>query len=91
MKTIALESLAAFTILTFCENLAELGCPMKEEPDMWFRNLTDEEQINIGSKLLDIIERNEAYDKEYRKMHQDAKRKIEGKKRKSITLKRTKK
>ena len=40
MKTIELENLAADTILYFCENLAELGCPRDAEPDMWFRELS---------------------------------------------------
>ena len=57
MKTIALEELVAGTILDFCENAAELGCPRKEEVDMWFRYLSSEEQIKVASKLIDIVER----------------------------------
>lgn len=58
MKEVAIEDLITTTILTFCENLAELGCPREAEPDMWFRNLSDEEQYDISSKMLDIQERN---------------------------------
>lgn len=57
MKTIELEKLVAFTVLTFCENLAELGCPRNTEPDMWFRNLSDKRKEEVGSKMLDIISR----------------------------------
>jgi hypothetical protein len=58
MKTIALEGLIADTILWFCENLAELGCPKNEkESDLWYRYLSPKEQSKVASKLLDIIER----------------------------------
>jgi len=57
MKKIALEELVASTILNFCENAAELGCPKDKEVDMWFRYLSPEEQVKVGGKLLDIIER----------------------------------
>jgi hypothetical protein len=57
METIAIEEIYASVILNFCENLAELGCPRDAEPDMWFRELSAEEQINIASKLIDIVER----------------------------------
>ena len=57
MKTIAMENLVADTILYFCENLAELGCPKDAEPDMWFRELSGEERYKVGEKLLEIIER----------------------------------
>lgn len=58
MKTVALEDLVAETILYFCENLAELGCPQKEKnPDMWFRYLSPKEQRKVAEKLIDIIER----------------------------------
>jgi len=47
-------------ILTFCENLAELGCPKDEkDPDMWFRNLDDEQQNKVVRKLIDINKRND--------------------------------
>ena len=57
MKTIELENLISDTILLFLENLAELGCPKDVEPDMWFRELSDEERYKVGEKLLEIIER----------------------------------
>jgi len=57
ITTIAIESLVAETILSFCENLAELGCPIKSEPDMWFRYLSPEEQFEVAEKLLFITER----------------------------------
>jgi hypothetical protein len=58
MKTIELEELVASTILDFCENLAELGCPRKEkEPDMWYRNLTWDEKKKVADKLMTIVER----------------------------------
>ena len=58
VKTIDLESLVAAVILHFCENAAELGCPKDvREVDMWFRYLSEPEMIKVGSKLLDIIER----------------------------------
>jgi len=45
-------------ILSFCENLAELGCP-KDEPDadMWFRYLSPKDQLKVCKKLVKIIER----------------------------------
>ena len=58
METISLESLVAGTILSFCENLAELGCPKDAEPDMWFRNMSDEERFAIADKLMEIEEKN---------------------------------
>jgi hypothetical protein len=57
MKTIELEELVASTILDFCENLAELGCPKKDEPDMWYRNLSWDEQKKVADKLMTIVER----------------------------------
>lgn len=57
MITVALEDIYAATILSFCENLAELGCPQNAEPDMWFRHLSPKEQRKIASKLIDIEER----------------------------------
>jgi len=54
---VSIESLVATTILTFCENLAELGCPRSAEPDMWFRELSEKEQDAVGGKLLEIQER----------------------------------
>lgn len=58
MKTVALEGLMADVIVMWCENLAELGCPRNAEPDMWFREMTDEQRVKVAEKLLDIIERN---------------------------------
>ncbi len=66
MKTVAFKELVASTILNFCENLAELGYrPYPDHyhlachvsPDMWFRELSTEDQIKVSSKLLDIVER----------------------------------
>ena len=52
-------------ILSFCENLAELGLPQSEEdPDMWFRYLSDEEQKNVATKLIAIMKRNDMMAKE---------------------------
>jgi len=56
-KTVELEDLVTLTILAFCENLAELGCPKDvQESDMWFRNLSQKDQRKVSEKLLDIIE-----------------------------------
>jgi hypothetical protein len=56
LKTIAIEELALVTILTFCENLAELGCPREaEDSDMWFRYLKHDEQYKVAEKLVDMI------------------------------------
>ncbi len=71
MKTVAIEDIYASTILSFCENLAELGYRpevsngrfMGEEdieevsPDMWYRNLSPKEQRKIAVKLIKIEER----------------------------------
>jgi hypothetical protein len=57
MKTVELGDLVAFTVLTFCENAAELGCPKGQEVDMWFRELSLKEMQEVGQKLLDIQER----------------------------------
>ena len=57
MKQIAIEDLIADTILWFCENAAELGCPRDKEVDMWFRELDKTDQFKVGEKLLDIMER----------------------------------
>lgn len=64
MKTVALESLVVGTILTFCENAAELGCPKDQEVDMWFRYLSEEEQLNVADKMMEIEERNDKMNKE---------------------------
>ena len=58
MKKVELSELVASTILDFCENLAELGCPRSEKnPDMWYRYLSPKEQVEVGQKLIDIVER----------------------------------
>jgi len=58
MKIIAIEDIVASTVLTFCENLAELGCPKDEKnPDMWFRYLSPKEQRKVAEKMLEIEER----------------------------------
>ena len=54
MKTVALEAIMADTILSFCENAAELGCPRNKEVDMWFRYLSPKKQLEVASKLMDI-------------------------------------
>jgi len=56
MKEIALESLMADTILFFCEHAVELGCPMNQKLDIWFRNRTDEEREDLMDRLLEIQE-----------------------------------
>ena len=58
IKTIALEDIYIGTILTFCENAAELGCPKDKDVDMWFRELSYEEQVKVTEKMFDIEERN---------------------------------
>jgi len=78
MKEVALEELVASTILNFCENLAELGCPRNVEPDMWFRELSTEDQIKVSSKLLDIVERDAKRFKEMDK--KNLKKKVKSKK-----------
>lgn len=69
MITVAIGDLVASTILTFCENLAELGCPKDcKEPDMWYRYLSPEEQRKVAEKMLEIEERDSKRfekDKEY--------------------------
>ena len=77
MKTVALEDLVASTILGFCENLAELGCPRTTRrklnvndditPDMWYRYLTPDEQRKVASKLLEIEERDYKSEKKEQK------------------------
>jgi hypothetical protein len=57
MKSIAIEELVVSTILNFCENAAELGCPKGKEVDMWFRELEPEDMLKTADHLLEIIER----------------------------------
>jgi hypothetical protein len=61
IKKIKKSNLTRFTadiILSFCENLAELGCPKEEKDvDMWYRYLTPKQQNEVAEKLLCIIER----------------------------------
>lgn len=63
MKTIKIEDLYIGTILSFCENAAELGCPRDKEVDMWFRYLTYEEQLKVVNKLFEIEKRYESNNK----------------------------
>ena len=58
MKTVAIEDLVISTILTFCENAAELGCPRDKEVDMWFRELSYEDARKVVDKMMVIEERN---------------------------------
>jgi hypothetical protein len=68
MTKIAIEDLVAETILSFCENLAELGCPNDaKDSDMWYRYLSPKEQRKVAEKLLDIIERDNKRFKEKEK------------------------
>jgi len=64
MKTVAIEDLVISTILTFCENAAELGCPKDKEVDMWFRELPYEEQYKVADKMSEIEERDDQINKE---------------------------
>lgn len=48
-------------ILTWCENLAELGCPREAEPDMWFRELEYEGQVKVVRKMAEIDNRYKQY------------------------------
>jgi hypothetical protein len=64
MKTVALEDIVASTILTFCENAAELGCPRDRDVDMWFRELSEEDMFKVGDKLLRIQERDMSMNEE---------------------------
>ena len=57
MIEVKLEDMYISTVLTFCENLAELGCPKDKEPDMWFRELPYEEQVKVADKMIEIEER----------------------------------
>lgn len=63
MIIVALEDIYINTILTFCENLAELGMPKDEDScDLWFRYLSKDKQIKVAEKMIEIEER---YAKEY--------------------------
>lgn len=57
MKTVALEDICIDTILTFCENAAELGCPKDKEVDMWFRELPYGEQYKVVQNMFEIQEK----------------------------------
>jgi hypothetical protein len=39
-----------------CENAAELGCPVSEDVDMWFRKLSKKQQMRIVASARKIIE-----------------------------------
>ena len=51
-----IEKIIAATVLTFCENAAELGCPRKSEVDMWFRELERKEQYKVSKKIYKLME-----------------------------------
>lgn len=55
---VKIEDLVVETILTFCENAAELGCPREQEVGMWFRYLSYKEQFKVAEKMIKIMERN---------------------------------
>jgi len=59
MKKKMIKNIVNEVVLTFCENLAELGCP-KDEPDvdMWFRYLSSKDQLKVSKKIMKIIKRN---------------------------------
>jgi hypothetical protein len=57
MITVKLEDLYIGTVLTFCENAAELGCPKDKEVDMWFRELPYEKQYKVAEKMIEIEDR----------------------------------
>lgn len=59
MITVSIESLYVGTVLTFCENAAELGCPKEKSVDMWFRELSPEEQLKVADKMIEIEERDQ--------------------------------
>jgi hypothetical protein len=54
MRTVAIEDIMADTIVSFCENAAQLGCPRNKDVDMWFRELSSEERYEVMSKLIEI-------------------------------------
>ena len=54
MITVAIEDIMADTIVSFCENSAQLGCPRDKDVDMWFRELSREERHEVMEKLIDI-------------------------------------
>jgi hypothetical protein len=56
MRTVAIEDIMADTIVSFCENAAQLGCPRNKDVDMWFRELSSEERYEVMGKLIDIEE-----------------------------------
>jgi len=58
MSESIIEDICMGTIMTFCENLAELGCPREAEPDMWFRTMSYEDQIKVVNKMFEINDRN---------------------------------
>jgi len=54
--TVAIEDMMADTIVSFCENAAQLGCPRNKDVDMWFRELSRDERYEVMSKLICIEE-----------------------------------
>ena len=59
MKKKMIKKIVNEVVLTFCENLAELGCP-KDEPDadMLFRYLSIKGQLRVSKKIMKIMKRN---------------------------------
>jgi len=55
-----LEAAMLWTIVSFCENAAELGCPRDKEVDMWIREMAEDDPKvalkNMGKlrKIMDI-------------------------------------
>jgi len=58
MKRVNVEDLIISTILTFCENAAELGCPRNKDVDMWFRELSYGDALKVVDKMITIEKRN---------------------------------
>ena len=56
MKTVAIEDLMLECIISFCENVAELGCPKEKAVDMWIRELPRKKALKVMDKLLTIME-----------------------------------
>jgi len=57
MKNVAIEDIWISSILGFCENAAELGCPRDKNVDLWFRELEYADQYKVAEKFFDIMER----------------------------------
>lgn len=70
MKTISVEDLCIISVLTFCENAAELGCPKDKEVDMWFRELLYKEQVKVAEKMIEILDRSNGKFSEENQQHE---------------------